>query len=278
MVRPTRATASAVALTAKVLLLFLTAVAVLSAGTVTYTPAPTTQAGWSACGAYPGYSCMTTAYFDASSLDAQVDGGVVDLFQQAFNTWNASGGGQGWTLVKAPDVGTTFTVDTATAQQFAGVTLGGLTIHVAVGGTLPTAGANEQLVWSQGLYINYTVGPQAPAVPGYYAMDTSTLSNLDCSQANIFCPPAYPYQYNDDSFYDQPKAFYNPPRTTQDFFNGDAYLSVENTATKTLTIYDGVSYGFQNYVSPEPGAWLLFGSGIVALLLIRRRNSAKVAV
>lgn len=247
---------------------------VLSAAAISYNPAATTSTGWNACGSFPGYSCLTTANFDDNSLNTQNDGGIAGLFDQAFNTWNASGGGQGWTLVNGGDLSGTFDVTTAQAQQFSGVTLGGLTININVGNvTLPTVGANQQLVWVQGLNINYTVGA-GTIVPGYYAMDTSTLSNLTCG-GNIFCPPAYPYQYVNDHFYDQPKDYYQPPGSTQAFFDANAYVAVEdftNVNAPVLTVYDGVSYGFQNYVSPEPGNWVLFGSALVAVLLVRRRR------
>ena len=77
-------------------------------------------------------------------------------------------------------------------------------------------------------------------------------------------------------FYDQPKDYYMPPGTTQAFFDADAYLAVEDFTdpdAPTLTVYDGISYGFQNYVSPEPGTFLLLGGGFAALLALRRRRT-----
>jgi hypothetical protein len=73
-------------------------------------------------------------------------------------------------------------------------------------------------------------------------------------------------------FYDQPKAFYQTPGTTQAFFNADAYLAVENTNTDTVELLDGFSYGFQNSVSPEPGSFVLLGTGLLGLAgLVRRK-------
>jgi hypothetical protein len=227
-------------------------------------------------------TCITTAYFNTPSLDASNDGNVALLFQDAFNAWNGSvnGGDNEWTLVDnvAPPGGTfnitgNPTTNPAAAGQFGGVTLGGLTIEINLSGvSLPALTNTEQLVWVQGLYINYTPGPNAPTVPAYYTMDTSTLSNLVCG-GEIFCPPAYPYQYVNNMFYDQPKAFYQAPGQTQAFFDADAYLAVENYGTDTLQLLDGVSYGFQNIVvTPEPGTFMLLGSGLLGLAgLVRRK-------
>jgi hypothetical protein len=271
-------------------LLALGLAACLSATEITFAPAATTSTGWSACGDYAGYNCLTTANFDAQSLNTQNDGGLSSLFDTAFSTWNAmsaasGGGGNDWSLIDGGDLQGTFNVTTAAAQQFSDVELGGVTISVSTAGvTLPTLSdpTHQQLVWVQGLYVNYSPSSDSTITP-YYAMDTCNLSNLNCGGpiaggGTYFYAPAYPYQYGNNHFYDQPKALYEAPGTTQAFFDANAYLAVEdfaNASAPTLTVYDGISYGFQDYISPEPGAWLLFGSGFIAILLVRRwRTSA----
>jgi hypothetical protein len=247
--------------------LLLFAVNTLRAATVTYNPKPTTKAGPNPCGSFPEYNCTTVAYFDAQTLNA-ANGGIANLFQTAWDAWDASGGGQGWTLSDGGALKGNFNVTTATAQQFSNVTLGGLTIRISIAGiTLPNPGPGQQLVWVQGLELNYTPANLGPLVNPYYTMDTATLSNLDCTQPNIWCPPAYPYQYADDHFYDQPKAYYRAPPSKQAFFDADAYLALEDPSKKTLEVFDGVSYGFQNYVTatPEPGSLFLMGSGVLGL-------------
>jgi hypothetical protein len=251
--------------------LFFAVAGFLPAANITFNPAATTKAGPSPCGSYPGYACTTIAYFDSGTLFDSDDTNISPLFTMAFDNWNTANGGD-WTLANGGELAGTYNITTATAQQFSGVTLGGLTIMIDVSGlTLPTVGANQQLVWVQGLDINYTPGAGTIVDP-MYTMDTSTFSNLTCG-GTIFCPPAYPYQYKDDSFYDQPKDYYMPPGTTQAFFDANAYLAVEdftNADKPVLSVYDGISYGFQNYVSPEPGTFALLGGGF-ALLLFRRR-------
>jgi hypothetical protein len=55
--------------------------------------------------------------------------------------------------------------------------------------------------------------------------------------------------------------------------HANAYFSVANYSTRSLTVYDGVSYGFQNFVTPEPGAWVLFVSGFGAILIGRWKRA-----
>jgi hypothetical protein len=252
------------------------------ATTINYTPAPTTYIGYNPCGNFPGYGCATSAYFDTGSLIAQNGDEISSLFMNAWDAWNSA---DTWTLEPTVDdtLGGTFNVTTAAAGQFFGVVSGGLTIQVTLSGvTLPTLTGDEQLLWVQGLELNYTPGVAGPAVTPYYTMDTSTLSGLTCSATavkwngvgnpDIFCPPAYPYQYTNNSFYDQPKGSYQPPGTTQKFFDANAYLAVVDYTDDTVQLYDGISYGFQNYISPEPGTLMLFGTGLLGIAgLIRRR-------
>jgi len=46
---------------------------------------------------------------------------------------------------------------------------------------------------------------------------------------------------------------------------------VVDTNRKLLTVYDGVSYGFYNYLpTPEPATALLMGAALAAALLRKR--------
>jgi hypothetical protein len=258
------------------------------ATTISFNPAPTTSVGYNHCDQFPA-NCKTRAYFDATSLDTESSGSVSNLFTNAFDAWKSSTpGGLLWTDSVGSDPGGKFNVDIATACQFAGggskvcnsgVTKGGLTIDIKLDGLkLPDLGEGDQLVWVQGLLENYAIEPGGPIITPRYAMDTSTLSGLPCGgTTGVACPPAYPYQYPDNSFYDQPKEFYFPPGATQGFFDANAYLAVENRGNQTLELLDGVSYGFQNYVTatPEPTSLLLFGSGLISLAgVVRKRLRA----
>ena len=265
--------------------LFVLVMAGALSADINYNPAPTTSAGWSPCANYPGASCLTTAYFQAGSLFATDDINISPLFQDAFNAWcewNGTACGNGWTLDNGGGLKGNLNVTVATAQQFnpGDVVLGGLTITINTSGitTLPTVPVGDSLVWSQGLYDNYLNGN---VVPPFYEMDIAggACANGTYSTSNnnynggTWCGPAYPYQYTSNQFYDQPKATYQPPGTTQKFFDANAYLSVMDPTDKTLTVYDGVSYGFQNYV-PEPSALVLLAGNLLVLMLVLRRRRA----
>ncbi len=136
-----------------------------NAPTTLFVTGPCTGAG----GPWPG--CGITSYFDSSTTQ-----GVNDLFtnlgafntqpvgEETFNTaFNKSGQnntrGNGWTLSEMPALANiTYTVNTFNTT--ANKTGGGVTINISVstqnGYNGPAVG---QLVWTQGLEINYTVAP-----------------------------------------------------------------------------------------------------------------------
>ena len=59
------------------------------------------------------------------------------------------------------------------------------------------------------------------------------------------------------------------------FFAAEAFLGTVNYTTKTLTLYDGLDYGFDNSAAPEPSTLVLFASGFAGLMgILRRRRSA----
>lgn len=255
--------------------LFFGFAALLPAASITYNPAPTTDTGWTACANFVNAVCRTTAYFDALTLSDQNDTMLSSLFQSAWNAWNPGG----WTLNFGGDLAGTYNVNIARALQFdgggnvatTGVVLGGAEINVQLGTvTAPTLGANDQLAWVQGLFDNYLLN--GTIVPGFYEMDITSAACGGAGQP--WCPPAYPFQYNDDRFYDRPRASYRAPGQTQAFFDANAYLSVINYNTQTVTVYDGISYGWQNYVenAPEPGTWVLLITGMGAVVGFARRR------
>lgn len=199
-------------------------------------------------------------------------------YQAAWDAWNATQPANAqWTLVDGgalANLGLTVTTFDAFSSHTDGhfqdigaaKGIGGVEISISI----DYSGADRnQLIWSQGLYDNYN-----PLIPNYidaphYKMDIST--DQDVSQ-----PPAYPFQSPDQSFYDFPLGPFDSA-----FFDADAFLSKANYTTRTLTVYDGVEYGFFLHVEavPEPAAWVLMSIGFsLEMILVQRRRHYSLRV
>lgn len=263
----------------KITLLAILMYSELPAADVSYTSNPVLDTGWGFCGNILDAFCDTTAHFDSKSLLTGTGGDISPLFLSAFSTWNTSGD---WTLQNGGSLSGFFSV-TASAQQFNFRSLGGVTIVTTIDGitNLPALTGNQQLVWVQGLYENYSLSDGSIVAP-FYTMDI-TAAGVACGNSGPYpptpyCGPAYPFQFADGHFGDQPKAFYDLG-STQAFFQANAYLAVEDAVARTLTVYDGISYGFTNEVSasmpseaPEPGTVWLLSSNLLAILWYRLRG------
>ena len=84
-----------------------------------------------------------------------------------------------------------------------------------------------------------TSDKRAKSLPGNPYLDNATdTKNPDLG------PLAYPFQYATSFFYDKPN------RNATAIWIGDAYITTANYTTRTLTVYDGVEWGFTG----DPGA------------------------
>jgi hypothetical protein len=166
-----------------------------------------------------------------------------------------------------------------------------------------------QLVWTQALYDSYSVRPPYPTDlnPPSNTLDTFSNSQGNTGSGGVFtrpcsaipganpgannttpatigpqpagtayCDPIYPFQRAGASFFDGPQAFW-----PDESFRAIALLSTitfltdanGNITERDLTVYNGVSWGFDLSV-PEPGTILLMVSALALLVLIRRKAIA----
>jgi PEP-CTERM motif len=282
-----------------------------SATAIKYNPAPTTNTGWNACGTalvagLAGDNCKTTAFFEKDSLSKEFQnnpGGVSVIFGAGFNAWNNNNNStlnpaattpQGWTLINGGDPGGTLNVTKAKAVQLGGVSRGGaqifitpsigllttLNTDVAIDNALAPAGKKDyKITWAQGLYDNFVLTPNPATGPAFYEMDVSaftanTAGNDPSYCAGFSCPGG-------TSFEDTPNFRYLTPGSAQAFFFGNTYISIYSLANKSLTVYDGVDYGWHNFVSrgvPEPSTWAVMLLGLGGLgAAVRARRRASVA-
>jgi hypothetical protein len=193
---------------------------------------------------------------------------LLNDFSSAFKSWNTDGT---WTLKTADladDAVLTVTLYRAYVNEGpnCGVTCGGAEIRISyIPGANDPPGiidpqhiGDDDAVWSQAVSTNAKRDPSLPGNP--------YLDNAPDTPDRDLTPPAYPYQYTGSDFYDK------PGRDATAIWIGDAYISTTNYTTKTLTLYEGVEWGFTVVPVPEPSSLLLFAAGGICMVLYRKRR------
>ena len=136
--------------------------------------------------------------------------------------------------------------------------------------------------WCQALYLNYDFGLHSTEVPHEGTPTARYIMDVKAGAVSpYYPPPLFPAQYwddykgyNDGRFYDMSGTFDRDDNTV--FFHAVALMCDVNYTNRTLTAYEGVSYGwdFQCVSVPEPAAVWILGMGIVAWGIGRRRQPA----
>ena len=240
-------------------------------------PNPTYFATQSPC--LPHSACESYAHLSTAAIS------FIDnvYFDDAFNAWNAGlQAGDNWTLVDGGAIDATLNVSTFDALSLHGSGnpgFGGLVIRAEL---VYNGADRDDLVWSQGLFLNYDP-PGTNNINAFSTMDDNAFSNLACNpnaaksttrSPGIWCGPVYPYQYTDEHFFDRPMAPYD-----KGFFEADALLTKVDYTNRVLTVFEGLHYGFNLSVQepstallvPEPSTGLLMLLGLSAMTVMRRK-------
>jgi hypothetical protein len=197
--------------------------------------------------------CTNTASYNTTSLK-----GTDADFKKGFDAWNGTqAADQKWSLKDGGNLpGGKFEISTFDADARASV--GELIIQI----DWKYDGADKgDFKWTQGLESNFSISADA-IVPAFFELDVGSATGCDDANLDKQCPPFYPFQYADRKFYDGPKAPW-----PNGFFDASTFLSKVDRTTRTLTIYEGVEYGFKlaAKVVPEPETWvfmLVLGAGV----------------
>ena len=222
-------------------------------------------------------------------------GGGQGRGEESFTSAFTSSLGSGWTLNQGDMsvmAGITMTVtqfSTGSYSAIGGIGQGSahdITVQLSGTSSISNSLLNE-LVWIQGLEVNYKPGSTAAnfsTATNYNTLDDATFNSFTgCSNipagspatvpqnvSNGYCDPIYPFQYSNRQFYDAPMGPW--PNGS---FRGIALLATIDTVNHSVTTYGGVSYGFDNSVAPEPGTWVLLLAGMAAIFAGRRRLTSR---
>lgn len=220
-------------------------------------PAPAAAVN-SPCPEHSGYECRATAR-EASHLPT----GGNTHFENAWNTvlpreWDPAG----WTLNWSTEpLDAVLNITTYGAFNYKpgdpqyGSFYAGAEIRIEW-----TPSADQQdLKWIQALHTNRTryTGKQ-------WYLDIATFTKDR--------PPVYPYQYADLRFYDKPSRWCEADQHI--FWDAYLYLARVDRTAMSVTVYEGVCWGFtiDCLPVPEPSGLLAFAGGGWMLLALRRRG------
>jgi hypothetical protein len=232
---------------------------------------------------------VTVNLFNLFLIDPTNDttGAYTNLFKRAFDNWNNTlAPDQKWTIVAA-SLSPTAEFDVTTYRAYigesprCGANCGGAEMRILYtpgADTDPTAitDRNNILptdgVWSQSIRTNKKGAGNLPGNPFLDGEAKTARTQLG--------PPAYSFQYAGSRFFDK------PGRVADATWLGQTFLTQANYQTRTLTVYDGIGWGFSiqgvpagagagggpGNVSavPEPGSMLLAGIAILMMPSVRR--------
>lgn len=201
----------------------------------------------------PYKDCTSTATLSTTSLS-----GDDAEFKKSFDAWNGGlAADKKWTIENGGALpGGELKV--STLQATVGNTIGGMEVRIY----WTYDGADKsKFQWSQGLKDNYIIGTGGKITDPYHEMDNAGSKDS----------PLYPFQYDDRHFYDGPDG-----PMPNGSFAARAFLSQVDTATRKLTLYEGVSYGFTLSATPvpEPSSLAMTLFSLVVLMGARYRSRA----
>ena len=213
-------------------------------------------------------------------------------FQAAFNSWNATlAVGSKWNLVVgtlAPETVLEFNVTLYRAYVQEGGSgpgscsadphCGGAEIQVSYtphgeGAPTPITNSNSisaaNAIRAQSISTNQKRDPSLPGNP--------YLDNAPGTPGADLGPPAYPFQYDGTGGSTASMLYDKPSRDDYAVWTADAWLSTVDYASKTLTVYDGLEWGF-TVAAPLPATWTVMLTGLAGFGFVAYRRKRQVGL
>jgi hypothetical protein len=277
-----------------------------SAADVTLRDGSTAKMGYST-----GYLDTTPANIHSGFTDLDKFNGSPTLgeenFAVAFTNWNNANGGN-WKLIDGGDLDIRFLVlESAFINK--DKTGGGVTMNIITGDYKPAANGPTlaQFGWTQAVIANFQPGVDGvsnppivtldtfttenrkgkptPIPPGPDAKNNTTPSDLPENKAPGYADPLYPFLIKDVAksvlgMGDEPTGLF--PDAS---FRAIALLSTVTLKTdadgkiieRDLTVYQGVSWGFDLRVVPEPSSAALLVLGVLSVATVTRIRHRRAA-
>jgi hypothetical protein len=143
-----------------------------------------------------------------------------------------------WTVANGGALNATYNITTYDAYN--DCPTGGAEIRIMY---VPGPGTPAPVRWSQAIFTNHRRG----GVEGVWASYMDVIAGS--ADPFVWDPPAYPYQYTDSQFYDKPSR----PCPAGGFirWDGEAYPTAIDYTTQTITVYEGVEWGFWYWCWPK---------------------------
>jgi len=226
-----------------------------------------------------GSHCYINSYLSTQPLNSGDP-----FFAQALSNWNAGKpAAEQWSIVQGGAlpgillISEFYTFDENYSGTLKHDLLGQRVGGVEIVATYVPAASNDPLesipwYWAQAVSANYASPPSSHLSSpgsGFTTMDDAIFSNNTSS--SYWGLPVYPVQ--DGPFYDAP---HSPDHLGYDtYFHAANFLVTLDAAENTLTVYQGVSYGWDIYCVPEPSPLVLLGIGAVSLFAYARRREAQ---
>lgn len=220
----------------------------------------TSSVAESSCSA--GTNCVDTSFYSttpASATSSFIAGNFpggsspsADTFTTAFNSWNAANGDD-WTLINGGTLNLALTL--ATLQPGASTFTGGIDPVIAtLSNYLPAAGdpSLSQLVWVQGLFINYSPKLGTLSAP-ITTLDTYSLSQGSASSGGAFQTACEPIPGQ------SPGPNNKTPATIGAVTSGKAYCDpiypFQYGSTRNGEQVDGTTLSTDFFYDAPQGAW-----------------------